>query len=138
MSTLTDYEFNIRPDRLAWCYEHFDGGCMYCGRNPRNLLGGELALECHEIERRSHAAGRWGVRCNYLLLDRACHAGPFATMDHAAQLAIKLLRNPDDFSLVDWLEIADPDLRAPLRVTMSDIIACLDLKESLKPRRNVS
>jgi hypothetical protein len=78
-------------------------------------------LAVHEIERRSQAPTRWAAGCNYLLLCEPCHAGPFATMPHARQLAVKLVADPKHFDLQAWLRLKDPGLKAPNRVTASEI-----------------
>jgi len=78
-------------------------------------------LEIHEIERRSHAPKRWANRCNYLLVCFACHSDRIPFMLHAKQLNIKRRRDPEHFNLEEWLRIADPELRAPNRVTMEEI-----------------
>jgi hypothetical protein len=95
---------------------------MYCQQGPD-----WLPLQVHEIERKSQAPKRWGSRSNYLLLCQNCHAGPFANMDHPAQLSVKLLRDPDHFNLPEWLMLRDPELRAPLRVRMRDVVQYLRL-----------
>lgn len=90
-----------------------DGYCMLCSSQP--------ATEVHEIERRSHAPRTWAHTCNYLHLCHDCHHGRIPKMDHAEQLAVKLICDPRNFALVQWLKLRDPDLKAPERVTMEDI-----------------
>ena len=82
----------------------------------------------HEIERRSAAPNNWWHPCNALLLCNRCHSGVFAAMPHAAQLAVKLVADPDDFDLNEWLLIKDPAGRAPNRVTWPDIAAYLEAR----------
>jgi hypothetical protein len=109
------YSQQVRADREAWRANTPDV-CMYCG------VSGIYGLEVHEIDRKSHARNRWGVRCNYLKLCRTCHANAFASMPHDRQLAVKLICDVDNFDLEEWLRIRDPELRAPDRVTMTDIV----------------
>ena len=95
---------------------------MFCGvREPDAWPG----LEVHEIERKSHAPKSWGNTANYLLLCQRCHAGVFATMPHAKQLAVKLIKDFEHFDLYEWLRIRDPELRAPERVTMDEVLSHL-------------
>jgi hypothetical protein len=49
-------------------------------------------------------------------------------MPHAAQLAVKLVADPEDFDLNEWLLIKDPAGRAPNRVTWPDIAAYLEAR----------
>lgn len=88
--------------------------CMGCGRSP-------AWYEVHEMERRSQAPKTWAHPCNYLLLCRTCHAGPFATMEHAYQLAHKLYWDKEHFDLEAWLRLKDRELVAPRRVTMEEV-----------------
>lgn len=115
---MTDYARKVRPERQSW-RESMRPECMYCYRAE---YGGTW-LEVHEIERKSQAAGRWGERCNYLLLCPSCHATHFASMPHARQLAVKLINDPKHFCLASWLRIKDPELKAPERVTLEDVVA---------------
>lgn len=80
-----------------------------------------VALEIHEIERRSHAPSRWAHRCNYLLSCGPCHSDRLATMPHATQLAYKLLADPEHYHLNTWLRLRDEALRAPNRVTQEEV-----------------
>ena len=111
------YEDN-REDREGWRWS-MPPKCMVCGweesRSPYRWL------ETHEIERRSHAQGRWAHRCNYLLLCNQCHREMIPLMLHAEQLAHKLKADPEHFDLDAWLRLRDPDLKAPKRVCMDDI-----------------
>lgn len=111
------YEDEVREDREAWRREQ-PNLCMHCGAMPS-----WLPLAIHEIERRSHAVKRWGHRCNYLLVCTPCHEGPFATMPHARQLAVKFLVDREHYDLEEWLKLRDPGLRAPLRVTEKMVAA---------------
>ena len=113
--------------RTEWALAHWKT-CMGCGRTQWSWAF--YPLECHEIERRSHATGRWAALCNLLMLCRDCHAGPFATMQHARQLAHKLFWDSENFDLDAWLRLRDPALLAPNRVTYAEISEHLeDLKE---------
>ncbi len=112
MGKADNYYRRVKADREAWRAE-MPQACMYCGR--------DFMLQVHEIERRGQAGTRWGQRCNYLLLCEICHAGPFATMPHEAQLAVKLVADGKHFNLTEWLRIKDPELRAPERITFEDI-----------------
>ena len=105
-------------ERREWAIRH--DRCWVCG--AKNYRG--FPLETHEIERRSHAAGRWAHPCNYLLVCNACHAETIPTMSHAMQLAIKWMNDPTNFDLDVWLRLRDPELTAPERVTMEDVEAC--------------
>lgn len=102
-------------DREQWRLEQWQV-CMYCGGNHSFL-----PLQVHEIERRSHAPTRWDNRCNYVLLCSDCHSGPFATMPHAEQLAVKMIADPASYDLDAWLRLRDPQLRAPNRVTQNEV-----------------
>jgi hypothetical protein len=93
------YYNSIKVDRREWKAEQKEQCCYCLAKIPYDRL------EIHEIERKSQAPNRWGLECNYLLLCRTCHAGPFATMPHAKQLAVKLIQNPNDFDLKEWLTI---------------------------------
>ena len=93
--------------------------CMICGWQESSAP--DIWLETHEIERRSHAPGRWAHRCNYLLLCNRCHHERIPLMGHAEQLAYKLRCDPEHFDLDAWLRLRDPELRAPQRVRMEDI-----------------
>lgn len=110
------YYREVAPDRDEW-RSAMPCRCMWCGTS-RAFPG----LEIHEIERRSHAKDRWGVRCNYLLLCSLCHGGHFSCMPHAKQLAVKFVRDRENFDLDSWLRIRDPHLKAPDRVTMNDVM----------------
>jgi hypothetical protein len=91
--------------------------CMGCSKR---FTSGDL-LDVHEIERRSQAPGHWAHRCNYLLLCRECHTGPFDSMPHAEQLAYKLLWDTMHFDLERWLRLRDADLTAPERITIEEV-----------------
>lgn len=114
MSKAKKYFDSIRESRNAWA-GMFDR-CMGCQGG-----GDWRGLQIHEICRRSHARNRWANASSYLLLCAACHEGVFASAPHAFQLAIKALRDPEHYSLDDWLSIGDPDGRAPNRVTKEEI-----------------
>ena len=114
-SRAEEYRLEIEQDRQTWRCEQ-PGCCMYCGASPR-----WPELQVHEIERKSQAPRSWAQRCNYLLLCQPCHAGPFATMPHAKQLALKYLCDPKHFDLPGWLKIKDPNGLAPNRVTQEEI-----------------
>lgn len=125
MSRADDYYDSIKDDRNAW-RDEVEQSCMWCG-NGADWHG----FEIHEIERRSHACGRWGVRANYLLTCYPCHSGPLDYAPHEKQLAAKLLADPEYFDLEEWLRIRDPELRAPERVTLRDIVRYLQINESV-------
>ena len=114
-SRAEEYRLEIEQDRQAWYHEQ-PKRCMYCGASPR-----WPELQVHEIERKSQAPRSWAQRCNYLLLCQPCHAGPFATMPHAKQLALKYLCDPEHFDLSGWLKIKDPNGLAPNRVRQEEI-----------------
>lgn len=120
----TAYSRRVNDDREAWRSSMLLE-CMYCGRAEL----GSAWLEVHEMERKGQAAGRWGTRCNYLLLCPFCHDKHFANMDHSRQLAVKLINDPEHFDLDEWLLIYDPTLRAPERVTLGDIMEHLQMTE---------
>lgn len=104
-----------RTDREQWRMEQSQV-CMYCGGNKSYL-----PLQVHEIERRSQCPTRWDNRVNFLLLCSVCHSGPFATMPHADQLAVKMVADPENYDLESWLRLKDPQLRAPNRVTQVEV-----------------
>ena len=110
-SAANRYYLKIKGERQAWKIEQVQA-CWWCGR-------GDQPLEIHEICRKSQAQGRWGSRANYALLCHGCHADHFDTMPYALQLFVKRARNPDDFSLKEWITIRN---RGPLEVTMEDIL----------------
>jgi len=116
-----NYYDEVKEEREAW-RASMPGNCMYCGTLECNAWPG---LDVHEIERKSHAPKSWGNTANYLKICRSCHDGPFATMDHSRQLAIKLIKDFEHFDLLEWLRIRDPQLQAPDRVTMDEILAHL-------------
>ena len=109
------YSVQAEQDRSTWKREQLSR-CMFCGLSPH-----WPELQVHEIERRSQAPRTWAQRCNFLLLCQSCHAGPFATMPHAKQLALKYLRDPLHYDLQEWLRIKDPTCRAPARVTQEEV-----------------
>lgn len=121
-SKAEEYEQSVRDDRNSW-RDEMPQRCMQCG--SANAWPG---LQVHEIERRSHAPGRWWHRCNALLVCEKCHAGVFASCDVAYELAVKLVRDPLHFDLDTWLRIGDAELRAPERVTMADIARYLEVR----------
>lgn len=124
-----------KRDRQQWAREtdaSLKCRCMGCGRRS-------LWLETHEIERKSHCPTRWANRCNYLRLCQECHAGPFATMPHARQLAYKLYWDKEHFDLGAWLRLRDVDLNAPDRVRMEEIAAELkDVREAFECPQQIS
>ncbi|MCH9838234.1 hypothetical protein K0U83_21405 [bacterium] len=101
--------------------ERHQGRCQLCRT--------AAASEVHEIERRSHAAKTWANVVNYLHLCQDCHHQVIPIMDHAEQLAVKLVTDPEHFALVEWLKLRDPGLRAPERVTMADIANYLEVTD---------
>jgi hypothetical protein len=109
------YYASIKQSRVEWAQSK-GGVCMACGDR-----GGFTGLSIHEIERRSHASDRWACTSSYLLLCQQCHEGPFASMSHVDQLAIKKVRDPSDYDLQKWLRIRDPELRAPRRITEEEV-----------------
>jgi len=120
---MSKYADQVMEMRLEW-RSTIPNRCMYCGRGD-DWPG----LQIHEIERRSAASNRWGHTANFLVLCGECHAGPFASMVHCRQLAVKLLKDPEHFDLVAWLRIKDTELRAPTRVTMENIVQFLEMKD---------
>lgn len=113
------YAQSIRAERDAW-RRSVPQRCMLCG--------GDYLLAVHEIERRSAAPKRWAHPCNYLLLDQNCHDKMGNTYwPQARQLALKLLTNPTAFDLDTWLRLKDPELLAPNRVTLQDVMKFLEL-----------
>ncbi len=120
MSRAREYYQRHRQDRLEWRWL-FLPQCMICGWHEDDRMTSLRWLEVHEIERRSAAPTRWADRCNYLLLCNLCHMDRVPLMDHAEQLSIKWRRDPEHFDLDAWLRLRDPELRAPVRVTMEEI-----------------
>lgn len=108
-------------DRTAWGDEF--PACWLCGREEWQLVKPER-LEIHEICRCAHSNDAWD-RCNYFRACTECHAGPLdskAQMPHALQLAIKFMRDRENFDLAKWLEVA----RKPhTYVTIEEIELCL-------------
>lgn len=94
--------------------------CMSCGGK-----GDWRGLNIHEVQRRSHAAKSWWHPCNALLLCVPCHEGPFATMPHVEQLAVKFRSDPEDYDLEVWLELFDPaydrDPTGPAYITQEEV-----------------
>jgi len=114
----SDYYELIKEEREEWRAAMPDQ-CMYCGTLEVNAWPG---LDVHEIERKSQAPNNWGELCNYLKICRRCHDGPFRDMDHDKQLAVKLIKDPENFDLWEWLRLRDPKLTAPDRVTLDDVV----------------
>lgn len=123
--TADEYYEMIREDRETWRASVQDV-CMSCGAEEVNSWPG---LQIHEIERRSQAPKAWGELCNYLLLCPTCHMGPFATMAHDRQLACKLISDPNNFDLEEWMRIRDPVLTAPYRVLLQDVVKHLRMTD---------
>jgi hypothetical protein len=99
--------------------------CMCC----QKPLIPQLVPHCHEIETKAVATGNaWNHPCNFLKLCGECHQGRIPYWGRAKQLALKLARDFDRFDLCAWLRIKDPDLNAPDRVTIDDILPHLDIK----------
>lgn len=48
-----------------------------------------------------------------------------AAMPHPKQLAYKFLYDDKYFHLEDWLKLRDPELRAPKRVTIEEVLAAV-------------
>ncbi len=118
MGRARTYYIENRVARIEWRLS-LDEKCMVCGW-VMNQCGFQW-LETHEIERRSAAPTRWADPCNYLLVCNQCHGERITLMSHAEQLAVKWKKDPSNFNLEDWLRLRDPELRAPLRVTLEEI-----------------
>jgi hypothetical protein len=110
------YYASIKQDRDEWSSQFTS--CMWCGSD-----GGFIGLETHEVQRKSSSQGRWATRCNYLRLCQQCHAGPFANMPHVEQMKLKAMADFENYDLQAWLRIADPELRAPDRITQEEVDA---------------
>ena len=94
--------------------------CWICGNEGR----GVMALQTHEMERRSHAPNhRWADTCNYFRTCSRCHMDDLAAMPHAKQLAYKYIHDKDTFDLGKWLRLRDPELNAPQRVTDQEVMS---------------
>ena len=119
-SPASSYETKSNPDRQMWQTQQ-PQHCMFCGKSPK-----WPPLAVHEIERRSHAPKRWANRCNYLLLCQECHSGPFATMPHAKQLAVKWIADRMNYDLEGWIRLRDPHLLAPKRVTQQEVDSSIE------------
>ena len=110
--------------------------CFVCGkREPMNP--GELSrLQTHHVERKSQShKSRYNHPVNYLRCCLACHEGPLATMAHARQLAYKWRSDLAGYgSLADFvtafLRVKDPELRAPHRVTVEEVLEALEKIQS--------
>lgn len=120
MSAAREYYIENRVARIEWRMDRRER-CMLCGWEGTKSRDGMRWLEIHEIERRSLASRRWADPCNYLLLCNLCHRDRIPLMSRAEELAIKWAGDPENFDLDRWLRLRDPELRAPLRVTMEDI-----------------
>jgi len=97
--------------------------CWVCG----NSGIGVMALQIHEMERRSQATHyQWADLCNYFMTCATCHMDDLAAMPHAKQLAYKYIHDPDNFNLERWLRLKDPVLRAPHRVTEQEVMSHVD------------
>ena len=119
MGRARTYYIENRVARIEWRLS-VAGQCMVCGW-LESTPGGFQWLETHEIEQRSAAPTRWADPCNYLLVCNQCHSERITLMSHAEQLAVKWRKDPSNFNLEDWLRLRDPELRAPLRVTLEEI-----------------
>lgn len=108
-----NYYNSIKVERKEWKHEQPEK-CCFCLKPERYIK-----LEVHEIERRSAAPNNWGHRCNYLLLCRRCHSEEFDTMPHKTQLAVKLIQDPSNFDLKEWLAIRP---RPSSYVTMEEVM----------------
>jgi hypothetical protein len=108
-----NYKNEVKVERNEW-KASMPEKCMWCETKLPYIK-----LEIHEIERRSQAPKRWGSVANYLLLCRECHQGEFDAMPHMRQLAVKLLVDPNNFCLEEWINIKP---RVPSYVTMADVI----------------
>lgn len=115
------YYESVKEERVAWARRKKQA-CMACGAT--NVWP---ALQIHEIERRAHCPDTWCHPSNLLYLCEPCHAGDFASMPHARQLAVKWLADPDGFHLMHWLRLKDPLLRAPHRVTMAEVMEWVEV-----------
>ena len=126
-----EYYRAICGQRKAWAKSMLQR-CMACHQKPQ-----WPPLQIHEMCRRSAAPKRWGHPCNYLLLCERCHAGPFATMPHAKQLAYKLREDPENFHLREFIAILTwPSLHEG-RVTKDEIASFreeLQISQSLLHR----
>jgi len=92
--------------------------CWVCGRTSYN----GFPLETHEMERKSHGVqGAWAIIQNYFRACKKCHMDNLSTMPHHEQLAFKSLYDAENYNREQWLRIRDPNLRAPNRVTQSEI-----------------
>jgi len=105
-------------DRGNWSVDF--NRCWVCGNEGR----GVMALQIHEMERRSHAPNhRWADPCNYFKTCAQCHMDDLAAMPHAKQLAYKYIHDRDTFDLERWLRLRDPELKAPQRVTEQEVMS---------------
>jgi len=97
--------------------------CWVCGNEGKGIM----ALQIHEMERRSQAPSHhWADPCNYFKTCDTCHMDLLAAMPHARQLAYKYIHDPDNFNLERWLRLRDPELRAPNRVTEQEVMSHVD------------
>lgn len=102
-------------DELKLAWRQSQRKCWLCNKT--------WACDLHHVERRSHGSTA-DQPCNWFAACRECHDGPLAAkVKHPEQLCLKMLADPMHFSLERWLRIADPELRAPCRVTFHDILA---------------
>ena len=118
---MSPYERSIAEDRKAW-RDGTSGFCMVC-----NCLRFDTP-DVHEIAKRSFAPKKWWSRLNCLLVCQSCHReieDNRAAWPLARQLAIKAVRDPDNFDLKVWLELYHPN--APDRVTWAEVAAFLEM-----------
>ena len=113
--TMTYYQ-EIKDDRDEWRQRFCHGRpCMVC-----TVCSNTGTLDCHEIIRKSAAPRQWGHRSNYLAVCRRCHDNVITCMSLSQQLAYKLLRDPDHFSLSDISRIAGRE------ISLRDVVARLE------------
>ena len=106
--------------------------CWVCG--AKHHAG--FPLETHEMERKSQAPHhRWANLYNYFRTCKKCHMDDLAAMPHAKQLAYKIIYDTHNFEIENWLKLKDPELRAPDRVNVRDILPFFkELKQQGHPK----
>jgi hypothetical protein len=127
----TTREINIlMAARREWANER--KFCWVCGASHH----AGFPLETHEMERKSQAPYHaWANLNNYFCACKKCHMDDLAAMPHARQLAYKIIYDTHNFEIEGWLKLKDPELKAPRRVELKEILTHFkELKEKGHPK----
>lgn len=109
-----------RDPRAQYVAEHFL--CQVCGQRK--------ATECHEIVRRSTAAKSILYRSTYIATCGDCHQhelGDYSRYPIARQLAVKLVNDPEHFSIEEVNRLRG---RANSAITLADVARHLELRRA--------